>query len=73
VIREHVIRMVAGTLILVSLALGLWVSRWWFLLTAFVGLNLLQSSVTKWCLLEDILRMMGVKGAREQVCGKPPQ
>ena len=72
-IREHVIRMVAGTLILVSLALGLWVSRWWFLLTAFVGLNLLQSSVTKWCLLEDILRMMGVKGAREQVCGKPPQ
>ncbi len=55
---EHKIRMIAGTFILVSLALGWWVSPYWFLFTAFVGLNLLQSSVTKWCLMEDILRRL---------------
>jgi len=70
-IREHVIRMVAGSLVLASLALGLWVSQWWFLLTAFVGLNLLQSSITKWCLLEDILTKLGVKGSHETTCTKP--
>ncbi|MEE8175620.1 MAG: DUF2892 domain-containing protein [Gemmatimonadota bacterium] len=55
---EHKIRMIAGTFVLVSLALGWWVSPYWFLFTAFVGLNLLQSSVTKWCLMEDILRRL---------------
>jgi hypothetical protein len=53
---EHTIRVIAGTFILVSLALGWWVSPWWFLFTAFVGLNLIQSSFTKWCLMEDLLR-----------------
>jgi len=57
-VRERIIRLVAGALVLVGLALGLWVSRWWFLLTAFVGLNLFQSALTKWCLLEDILRLI---------------
>ncbi len=55
---EHKIRMIAGTFILVSLALGWWVSPYWFLFTAFVGLNLLQSSVTKWCLMENLLRRL---------------
>ncbi len=55
---EHKIRMIAGTFILVSLALGWWVSPYWFLFTAFVGLNLLQSSVTKWCFMENILRRL---------------
>ena len=55
---EHKIRMIAGTFVLVSLALGWWVSPYWFLFTAFVGLNLLQSSVTKWCLMENILRRL---------------
>jgi hypothetical protein len=55
---EHKIRMIAGTFILASLALGWWVSPYWFLFTAFVGLNLLQSSVTKWCFMEDILRRL---------------
>lgn len=55
---EHKIRMIAGTFVLVSLALGWWVSPYWFLFTAFVGLNLLQSSVTKWCFMEDILRRL---------------
>ncbi len=55
---EHKIRMIAGTFVLVSLGLGWWVSPYWFLFTAFVGLNLLQSSVTKWCFMEDILRRL---------------
>ena len=53
---ENTIRAIAGTFVLASLALGWFVSPYWFLFTAFVGLNLLQSSVTKWCLMEDILR-----------------
>jgi hypothetical protein len=53
---ERIIRFVAGTFIMGSLALGYYVSPYWFLFTAFVGLNLLQSSLTKWCLMEDILK-----------------
>ena len=53
---DHKIRLIAGTLILISLALATWVSPWWLLFTTFVGVNLVQSSVTKWCLMEDILR-----------------
>jgi len=49
---EHTIRAIAGTFILGSLALGWFVSPYWFLFTAFVGANLLQSSFTKWCLME---------------------
>jgi hypothetical protein len=48
--------MIAGLFILGSLALGWFVSPYFYLFTAFVGLNLIQSSVTKWCLMEDILR-----------------
>ena len=58
--REHMIRLVAGIFILASLALGWFVSPYWFLFTAFVGLNLFQSSLTKWCLMDDILRKLGV-------------
>jgi hypothetical protein len=57
---HHKIRFIAGVFILASLALGWWVSPYWYLFTAFVGLNLLQSSVTKWCLMEDILRWTGI-------------
>ncbi|MEL1246144.1 DUF2892 domain-containing protein [Flavobacterium sp. DGU11] len=56
------IRAIAGTLILISLILSIYVNRDWLWLTAFVGANLLQSSITKWCLMEDILRKLGVKG-----------
>lgn len=56
------IRAIAGTFVLASLALGLWVSPWWFLFTAFVGFNLLQSSFTRWCLMEDLLRKLGLAG-----------
>jgi len=57
---DRKIRVIAGTLLLVSLALAVWVSPWWLLFTAFIGLNLLQSGLTKWCLMEDILRWMGI-------------
>jgi hypothetical protein len=58
--REHIIRGVAGTFVLGSLALGWWVSPYWFLFTTFVGVNLLQSSVTRWCLMDDILKKAGI-------------
>lgn len=57
---DQKIRVIAGTFVLISLALGWFVSPWWFLFTAFVGVNLLQSGITKWCLMEDILRRTGV-------------
>lgn len=57
---HYIIRGVAGAFVLLSVALGYWVSPYWFLFTAFVGLNLLQSSFTKWCLMEDILVKVGV-------------
>ncbi|HKI83057.1 MAG TPA: DUF2892 domain-containing protein [Candidatus Krumholzibacteria bacterium] len=52
---QNLIRRFAGSFVLVSLALGYWVHPAWFLFTAFVGVNLIQSSFTKWCLLEKIL------------------
>jgi hypothetical protein len=62
----QLVRMFAGLFILLSLALGLpgspiYVSSWWLAFTAFVGANLLQSSFTRWCPLEIILRMLGAK------------
>ena len=58
---HYAIRGIAGTFVLVSLALGYFVSPYWFLFTAFVGLNLLQSSVTRWCLMERILAKLGMR------------
>jgi hypothetical protein len=57
---EQYIRAIAGTFILLSLCLGYLHSPYWHLFTAFVGLNLLQSAFTKWCLLENILVKLGV-------------
>jgi len=57
---HYLIRGIAGTFVLASLALGSWVSPYFFLFTAFVGLNLLQSSFTRWCLMEQILEKAGV-------------
>lgn len=57
---ERIIRLIAGTFILVSVALATFVSPWWLLFTAFVGANLIQSSFTSWCLMEDILRKAGI-------------
>lgn len=57
---DRMIRMIAGFFILLSLSLGWWVSPYWFLFTAFVGLNLLQSAFTRWCMMEDILGKLGL-------------
>jgi len=57
---HYIIRRIAGTLVLLSLALGYWVSPYFLLFTAFVGLNLLQSSIAKWCLMEKMLEKAGV-------------
>ena len=56
---EMIIRRIAGTFVLASLALGYWVSPWFLLYTAFVGLNLLQSSFTRWCPMEGLLNRAG--------------
>ncbi len=58
---ERWIRLIAGTFILVSLALSQMHSPYWLLFTAFVGLNLFQSALTRWCLMEDLLRKLGVR------------
>ena len=60
----QIVRVVAGTFILLSLALGIpgspiFVSTWWLAFTAFVGVNLLQSGLTRWCLMESIVRKLG--------------
>ncbi len=68
------VRVMAGGFVLISLALGLWVSRYWFLFTAFVGVNLIQSAFTGFCPAEKMLRAVGLKetagaaGVRAKVC-----
>jgi hypothetical protein len=57
---ERSLRLLAGALVLLSLALGYWISPWWFLFTAFVGLNLFQSGLTNWCPAMTIFRKLGV-------------
>jgi hypothetical protein len=57
---ERWIRLIAGSLILISLALAHWVNPNWLWFTAFVGANLFQSSLTRWCLMEDILVKLGI-------------
>lgn len=59
--KNRIVRAVAGSFVLISLLLAVYVNINWLWFTTFVGANLLQSSLTKWCLLEDILGWMGVK------------
>jgi hypothetical protein len=57
---EGFIRAIAGSFVLLSLALGYIYSPYWHLFTAFIGLNLVQSAFTGWCLMEKILARLGV-------------
>ncbi len=62
---ERIVRIVAGFFILISLALGvkvspIYVSSYWLWFTVFVGANLLQSGITRFCLLEIILKKTGL-------------
>lgn len=52
---EHYIRVIAGSVILITLFLGWLVSPYWYLFTAFVGINLVQSPFTGFCPMENIL------------------
>jgi len=61
---ERGLRALAGIVTLASLALAHWFSPWWLLLTAFAGLNLLQSAFTNWCPAMPILRAIGFKDGR---------
>lgn len=56
---ERTLRGIGGTFVVMSLALGYWVSPWFYLFTAFVGLNLLQSAFSNWCPMMSILRWIG--------------
>jgi fatty acid desaturase len=58
---DRAVLMFAGCIILVSLALGFFVSPWWYLLTAFVGLNLMQASVTGFCPAAIVFKWLGCK------------
>ena len=59
---DRALRMIAGALVVISLALGYWVSPYWYLFTVFVGLNLFQSAFTNWCPMMTILRKAGLRG-----------
>jgi hypothetical protein len=58
---ERALRLMAGTFVLLSLALGHWLSPYWYLFTAFVGLNLLQSGFTNWCPAMYMLKKLGLR------------
>jgi len=64
---ERGLRLMAGTFILLSLALGHWLSSYWYLFTAFVGLNLFQSGITNWCPAMFLLRKVGFRDSSQIV------
>ncbi len=59
---DRYLRMFAGFFVMLSVALGYYVSPYWYLFTVFVGLNLFQSAFTNWCPMMTFLRKAGVKG-----------
>jgi hypothetical protein len=59
---DRYLRLIAGFFIVLSVALGYYVSPYWYLFTAFVGLNLFQSAFTNWCPMMTVLRKAGVGG-----------
>jgi len=58
--QERIVRAAAGTMVLISVILSIYVNINWLFLAGFVAVNLLQSSLTKWCLMTDILTKLGV-------------
>jgi hypothetical protein len=60
---ERGLRLMAGAFVLLSLALGHWVNLYWYLFTAFVGLNLFQSGITNWCPAMSFLKKLGLRSA----------
>lgn len=66
---ERIIRRFAGSFLLASLALAIWVSPWWLAFTAFVGVNLIQSSFSAFCPLERVLGRFGLFGCSPCAAG----
>ena len=67
---ENAIRILAGTMVLISVSLAHWVNEWWLLLAAFVGCNLVQSALTGFCPAEMIFRKLGI--GLGTCCGPEP-
>lgn len=67
---ERIIRILAGTVVMTSLALGYFHSPYWYWLTAFAGLNLFQSGFTGFCPPETVLCKLGVGRSSTQTSGK---
>jgi len=67
---ERALRLIAGTVVLPSLALSVFHSQNWLFLTAFVGLNLFQSGFSNWCPMMWILEKAGLHRERKMACGK---
>jgi hypothetical protein len=62
---ERWIRLIAGTFVTGSVVLSYYHSRYWLFFTLFVGLNLFQSALTRWCLMENILAKLGVPACQQ--------
>ena len=58
---EKALRLVAGTVVMASVLLGMFVHAYWYYFTLFVGANLFQSAFTNWCPMMTILRKAGLK------------
>jgi hypothetical protein len=56
---ERWLRLIAGVVVMGTVALGYLVNPWWFAFTAFVGLNLFQSGLTNWCPMKTLLERLG--------------
>ena len=69
---DSMLRLIAGSFVLISVILGVYVSPYFFLFTGFVALNLMQSAFTSWCPMMSFLRMAGFKdGASPGQCAGP--
>ncbi len=65
---ERGLRLMAGVVVMISLALAYYVSYYWLWLAVFVALNLIQSAFTNWCPAMPILRALGCKTTGSSCC-----
>jgi hypothetical protein len=63
---ERALRIIAGIMVLISVLLTHFVSPWWIIFTAFIGVNLLQSGFTNWCPMISLLRALGLKDCKAE-------
>lgn len=69
---ERYLRLIAGAFVMLSLALGYWMSPYWYLFTGFVGLNLFQSGFTNWCPMMSFLRKLGARQGPQAFLDRSP-